>query len=149
MAGIPFPDKDRPPQPEELLDVLAEAAPRWRSLDDWIEKTYGLVGERTYLGRDSGWGLRYRRSGKTLVTLIPRDGGFQALAVVGPSAWEAAGAAALSEETRAAWDAARPYPDGRWLWLEVSDDGVVKDVETLIALKSPPPKRPRARSGPA
>jgi len=48
-----------------------------------------------------------------------------------------------SASTRAAWDAARPYPDGRWLWLDVVDDRVVTDIERLVALKSPPPKRRR------
>ena len=142
MAGTPFPDVDHPPRTEEVLDAVGGLARCWQLLDDWIRETYGLVGEPAYAGRQSGWAVRYRRSGKTLVTLIPRDGGFHAQVVVGPSAWEAAAAATLSPGTRAAWNSARAYPDGRWLWLDIVDEEMVRDVETLIALKSRPPRRP-------
>jgi hypothetical protein len=44
------------------------------------------------------------------------------------------------------WDGARPYPDGRWLWLDVEDDATVAGIEALVALKSPPPPHPRHRA---
>jgi len=139
-----FPDKDRPPTQAELLDAVGAARPRWLQLDGWARDTYGVEGEPLYFGRDSGWCLRYRRSGKSLFTLIPRRDGMRALVVVGPSAWAGATGVDLSAATREAWDSAHPYPDGRWLWLDVTDDGVVADVERLVALKSLPPKRRRA-----
>ena len=61
--------------------------------------------------------------------------------MVGPAAWAAIGDVELTEATRAALDGAYPYPDGRWAWLDVADDGVVADVMRLVVLKSPPPKR--------
>jgi hypothetical protein len=90
--------------------------------------------------------MRYRRSGKALFTLIPRRGGVQALVVVGPTVWAAAGDVELSPATRAAWDLAHPYPDGRWLWLDVASDAVAADIECLVTLKSAPPKRRKAIS---
>jgi hypothetical protein len=73
------------------------------------------------------------------------DGEVRALVVIGPTAWAKVGDADLSPAVRAAWDAAHPYPDGRWLWLPLTDAAVVADVQRLVALKSPPPKRPRHR----
>jgi hypothetical protein len=138
-----FSDKDRPPTQAELLDAVGAARHRWLRLDAWARDTFGVEGELLYFGRDSGWCVRYRRSGKALFTLIPRDGSFGALVVIGPSAWENAATVELSPATRAAWDAAHPYPDGRWLWLDVTTEQVAADVERLVALKSPPPKRRR------
>jgi hypothetical protein len=66
--------------------------------------------------------------------------------VIGPTAWEAAAAADLSPTTKAAWESAHPYPDGRWLWLDVTDEGVAADVVMLVELKSPPPRPPRKRA---
>jgi len=123
--------------------MVGAASERWARLDSWARETYGVKGEPLYFGRDSGWCLRYRRSGKALFTLIPRHDGFRALVVVGPTAWAGAGDVELSPATRDAWDSAHPYPDGRWLWLDVVDGQVTADIENLVALKSPPPRRRR------
>jgi hypothetical protein len=144
-----FLDGSRPPSTEELTAALGTAAARWTGLVEWLGATYGVEGEPLFFGRDSGWCLRFRRSGRALLTLLPHEGGFRVLVVVGPSV------AAGVEAAVAAGDLGRPiaeafadataYPDGRWLWLPVDDEAAVEDVRRLVALKSPPPKRPRPR----
>lgn len=145
MSVGAFLDTAAPPARAELERALGPALARWDRLVGWMGATYGLAGEPLFFGRDSGWSLRFRRSGRALLTLTPMDdGSVRALVVIGPSAWEAITAEPLSPPVRAAWEAAHPYPDGRWLWLSLADDAVVADVERLVALKSPPPRRPRA-----
>ena len=145
MATPPFLDRATPPERQELLLSLGSGRDRWLRLETWIRETYGVEGEPLYAGGGTGWTLRFRRGGRALLTLMPRAGAFRALVVIGPSAWAAAAGAtqALSPTTRDAWEGARPYPDGRWLWLDVADDRVVADIECLVALKSPPPRDPR------
>jgi hypothetical protein len=143
MTSAPFVERTSPPSASELESVLGPAAPRWRELERWFAETYGLAPEPVWFGRD-GWALRYRRSGRTLTTLIPRDRAFQALVVIGPAVAPQVADLELGEATQAAFAAARPYPDGRWLFLSVADDATVLDVERLVAAKSPPPRRPRA-----
>lgn len=143
-------DRDACPTAEGLAAACGTDRGRWDRLACWIETTYGVTGEPLYFGRESGWVLRFRRSGKALLTLLPlAGGGLRALIVVGPSAWEAVATADLSEPIRAAWAAAHPYPDGRWLWPVVTDDTVVEDIERLVAIKSPPPRQPRRPRQPA
>ena len=146
---VPFPDPARTPVDAEFVEAVGPAAPRWRALTSWVTDHYGLAPEPIYFGHDSGWCLRYRRGGRTLLTLIPRDEAFRALVVVGPSAWASAAGADLGPTVRATWDGARPYPDGRWLWLDVADDETVAGIETLVAIKSPPPRHPRTRAAAA
>lgn len=149
MVTGPLLDRDRPPTQLELTECVGATRPLWERLVGWIEATYAVAGEPLFFGRESGWVLRFRRGGKALVTLLPlADGGFQALVVVGPSAWESVAGAPLSPAIRAAWEAAKPYPDGRWLWPRVTDAAVAEDIERLVAIKSPPPRRPR-RADPA
>jgi hypothetical protein len=149
MAEAVFADETSPPTTEELLAAVGPARGLWLRLDGWARDTYGIVGEPLFFGRDSGWSVRYRRSGKALFTLIPREGAMAALVVIGPSLWAAVADLPLSISTRAVWDAARSYPDGRWLWLEVGDDAVAHDVGLLVSLKSPPPRRKRKVATPA
>jgi hypothetical protein len=138
-----------PPTAAEMAARIDEKRrPLWLSLTRWLRDTYGLDGELTWTDEDSGWVLRYRRNGRALTTLSPYEaGGFGALVVVGPSVVEAALAAPLSETTRETLAFAKPYADGRWLWLKVTEAVIVDDVETLVRLKSPPPRRPRSVPG--
>jgi hypothetical protein len=144
MIAAPFLDKTRPPSRPELFAALGTAGERWDRLESWARDTYGIAGEPIYFGKDTSWSLRFRRGGRALFTLMPGDGALAALVVVGPSAWADATTVELSPHTRAAWDAAHPYPDGRWLWLDVNDDQAIADVQRLVTLKSPPPRRVRA-----
>jgi hypothetical protein len=141
-------DRDVVPSAADFSNSSGAAIGRWDRLVQWLATTYGAVGEPLFSGAESGWTVRFRRSGRALLTLLPMaGGGFRALVVVGPSAWHAVAGAELSAPIRAAWEAAHPYPDGRWLWPIVDSDEVVDDIERLVALKSPPPRRPRAQAG--
>lgn len=149
MVTGAFLDRSAPPTADAILAaLLPPARARWVAIATWLADTYGLEPENLWAGPDTGWVSRYRRSGSALTTLMPQaDGSFRALVVVGPSAWPAVPSLPLSHATRAAWDAAKPYPDGRWLWLAVDDDAMADDVRALVACKSPPPRRPRRRTG--
>jgi hypothetical protein len=137
-------DRDAVPSVEDFAAACGDGRGWFDRLVRWLETTYGAIGEPLYAGRDTGWTLRFRRSGRSLLTLTPLAGGeLRALVIVGPSAWEAVAGAELSEPIRAAWAAASPYPDGRWLWPIVDSEAVLEDIERLVALKSPPPRRPR------
>jgi len=137
-------DRDAVPTVEDFAAACGDQRGWFDRLVRWLETTYGAVGEPLYSGRESGWTLRFRRSGKALLTLMPlADGELRVLVVVGPSAWQAVAGVELSEPIRAAWAAAYPYPDGRWLWPIVDSEAVLEDIQRLVALKSSPPPRPR------
>jgi hypothetical protein len=145
-----FIDPDRPPTRTDVQAALGSAWRRWQRLADWMAATYGIAGEPLFTGRDSGWAVRFRRGGKALLTLAPqRDGGFRALVVIGPTAAGAVALLNLGPVLREAWENARAYPDGRWLFVPVDDAETVDDIERLIVVKSPPPRRlRRAPAGP-
>jgi hypothetical protein len=141
-SAVPFPDRAAAPTAAAAESAVGAARPHWRRLTAWFAATYGLAPEPVWWGRD-GWALRYRRSGKTLTTLVPRAGGFTALVVIGPAVAPAVEALELSAPTRHAFVTATAYPDGRWLFLPVEDEATVDDVERLVACKSRPPRRVR------
>ncbi|HEY5519598.1 MAG TPA: DUF3788 family protein [Candidatus Limnocylindrales bacterium] len=129
---------------DELLASLGSMANLWVSLESFARDTYGLDGEVLGPGKNGQIEVRYRRSGRALFTLLPRPRGFRAQVVIGPTFYEAAHQLPLADSTRAALEAAPPYPEGRWLFLEVDDMEVVDDIEKLVTLKSTPPRRPRS-----
>jgi hypothetical protein len=144
----PFLDPAAPPDRESVERVLGDRVALWLRLTGWIEATYGIAPEPLYSGKRSGWVFRYRRSGKSLLTVVPVQGAFQALVVIGPSIADRVSALVLQPATRQVYDAAHAYPDGRWLLLTIETAADVDDVMALVAAKSPPPQRPRSRSAP-
>lgn len=138
-------DRETMPSVEDFAAACGPERGWFDRLVRWLETTYGAVGEPLFSGRESGWTLRFRRSGRALLTLMPlEDGRLRVLVVIGPSAWRAVAGTPLSEPIRDAWASAYPYPDGRWLWPIVDSEAVLEDIERLVALKSPPPRRVRA-----
>ncbi|HEX5827146.1 MAG TPA: DUF3788 family protein [Candidatus Limnocylindrales bacterium] len=129
------------PAPQDLDQHMSERGRQlWRSLTGWLRATYGLDGEVAWTDEEAGWVLRYRRGGRSLVTLFPTaDGGLSALVVLGPSLWGSVDDLALSDATWDAFNFATPYADGRWLWLRVTGPQVVGDIRRLVMLKAPPP----------
>jgi hypothetical protein len=133
------------PSPDELPARMRDDARRhWAALRGWLHERYALDGEIAWTDEDLGWVIRYRRNGRALVTLLPTaDGGFSALVVLGPSLWDAIEELDLGAEAWEAFSSATAYVDGRWLWLRVRDARTVRDIKSLVALKSPPPLPPR------
>lgn len=129
------------PTPAAMPERMGERGQRlWRSLAGWLRATYGTDGEVAWTDDESGWVLRYRWGGRSLVTLFPLDdGSFTALVVLGPTHWAAVDDLALGEATWRAFNVATPYADGRWLWLRVRGPETVGDIRRLVQLKAPPP----------
>jgi hypothetical protein len=128
---------------DELLASLESMANLWVGLESFARDTYGVEGAVHGPDAKGRVEVRYRRGSRALFTLLPRPRGFRAYVVIGPSLFEAARQLSLADSTRAALESARPYPEGRWLYLEVDDMEVVDDIQKLVTLKSPPPRHAR------
>lgn len=136
------------PEGAAALRPAGPAGRAWDRLTGWLGSSYGISADVVGSAK-RGWSARYRRGGKSLVLLDPATDGATATVVIGPSLWATFGAAGLRPATREAYERAHPYPDGRWLRLPLRDDADVDEIERLIAMKSPPPRRPPAARGPA
>jgi hypothetical protein len=97
-------------------------------------------------GEKYGWAIRYRKSGKTLVTLYPERGSFMALVVLGkPELVKAkALAARLSKRVQAVLKDATQLRDGRWLWIRPASKADIDSIRVLLGVKRRP--KPTAAS---
>ena len=139
MAPTVFMDPNHEPSPAEIAAALGPVATLWDSLTAYVEESYGV--EPTY-GRPSkryGWDVKYRKGGRTLLSLTPDEGRFTALVVLGVAEAEAAHDLDLGEHVRTVFEGAEQLHDGRWLFVSVESECDVNDIEALLALK----RRPR------
>jgi AraC family transcriptional regulator len=96
-----------------------------------------------------GWNVKYKKGGKSLCTLYPKQGYFISLVVVG--AKESAEAEMLipmcDEYTQELYSQTTFATGGKWLMIEVRNENILRDVITLIALRAGAPKSLRNCAG--
>jgi hypothetical protein len=132
-------DEDHQPSEEEILAAIG-AGDLWPDLKEYIEQSYDFVSEKVFYGKKYGWTIRYRKSGKTLVSLFPEYGAFTALVVLGKKEGEKVAEMLdeLSSATRDLIGSVKQLHDGKWLWIRVLEPSHVEDVKRLLATKRKP-----------
>jgi len=89
-----------------------------------------------------GWDVRYRKSGKTLVTLTPEKGAVRILMVLGRE--ESAKALSMQNELGPKMykliENTNQLHDGRWLWIRLFQTKDAEDIEKLLPIKRKPKK---------
>lgn len=142
MTPTAFMDREHEPSRAEIADALGAVASLWESLTAYVvsrydvEPTYGAPSKRY------GWDVKYRKGGRTLLSLTPDEGRFTALVVLGGAEARAARELDLGEHVRAVFEDAEQLHDGRWLHILVESERDVQDIQVLLALK----RRPRRAS---
>jgi hypothetical protein len=136
-----FLDKLHQPTPAELAAVMGPAFPLWQRLTRFIADTYQMEGELSYGGKNYGWNLWVRKSGKSLVSLYPHAGSVVAQVVLGKAQVEQALTLNLGEKVSRLLRETPQLHDGKWLFIPVTDETDAQDVEQLLLVKKRPVKR--------
>ncbi len=134
-----FTDSRHQPTPEEIRSALGSCFPLWKRLTSFIEKSYRIKGIWSTWGpAKSGWNLRYRRKGKSLTALHPHQERILTQIVLGRNQAERALQLELGEKISQILQNAPQLRDGRWLFIPVTSEFDVKDVEKLLLVKMQP-----------
>ncbi len=134
-------DKTIEPSEEIVLKFLGKQASKaWMMLRQYIEGHYDFAPETAFYGKNYGWSVRYRRSGKTLCSLFPERGAFSALIVLGKKEVEKVAVISdvLSPPVREIFFGTEQLHDGRWLWIRLKTVNDVDDIIKLLAEKRKP-----------
>jgi hypothetical protein len=129
------------PTKEQILDFIgAKASKTWIALEEFMTANYDFQPELSYWGDKLGWILRYRRSGKTLVSFYPERGGFTVQVILGKKEVDKFESirGELSSDIVNLFDETEQFHDGRWLYIPLPGLGNIADVEKLIRLKRKP-----------
>ena len=126
----------------EFVGERAKGA--WVRVRRFLRDNYDIVPEMLF-DRKRGWGVRYRKGGKTLITLTPEKGGVGVLMVLGGRESEEALSSdtKLSHKMRKLIENTKQLHDGRWLWISLSTITEAEDIERLLPIKRRPRKRAR------
>ncbi len=134
-----FTDRDYQPTETAVLEALGAKRSLWEELTQFIADNYPLPGEWNFGGKNYGWNLWFRKSGKSLVTLYPQQDYFVAQIVLGKDQVEQALNLKLGKNVGTVLADTPQLHDGRWLFIKVKTAKDVKDVRQLLQVK----RRPR------
>jgi hypothetical protein len=133
-----FLDKDHQPTMSEVFDALGSKQPLWEKLTQFIASNYPISGGWNFGGKNYGWNVWYRKSGKTLVSLYPQQGGFVAQIVLGKNQVEQALDLKFGNNVGTILKETPKLHDGRWLFICVKTEKDIKDIEQLLQIKRKP-----------
>jgi hypothetical protein len=136
MSKGAFTDKQHLPTGRAVTAVLGKAGRDWKEFVQFVEKSFGVSGEWKYYGKNYGWALRFRKSGKALVSLYPGERSYTAQMILVESIVDQTRTMKLGKTVRAAIEKAHPYPEGRWVFIGVDSKSVARDAKKLLLLKS-------------
>ena len=130
---------------EQILELLGMKAGLWLSLREYLADYYpDCVPVFGIEGKNKEYVIRYRKSGRTLVTLYSARSSLVVLVVLGKE--EVAKTEALvdklSTKVRKLFQETDQLHDGRWLWIRPSSKTDVESIKLLLSTK----RRPKVSS---
>jgi len=129
----------------EVEEKLGKASVAWEKLTGHIRFYYEMdelweEGNPTHKHHSN---LRFRRGGKTLITLCIREGYFIAAMVLGNDERDKfeRQRKKFGKEVQKEYDDAEVYHDGKWLGFDVKDELLIDDVVRLLEIKRKPNRK--------
>jgi hypothetical protein len=132
-----FTDKSHKPSAKEVLMNISDAKPLWDDLNSYIEDNYKIKGEYKFYGKNFGWALRYRKSGRVLISLYPGKDEFMIQIILNAKEVESALELDITEETRKIITSTSQIHEGKWIYLQVTPNNSLNDIKNLILVRSP------------
>ena len=135
-------DKTHKPTEEDIIHFIADdkAVVAWKRMRKFLDTRYDLKPETVFYGQNYGWLIRYRKSGRTLVSLFPERGSFSVNLIYGKKEVEKFIEHKLdfSQPIIEIFQTTKQLHDGRWMWIRVTDTEYSEDLEKMLTIKRKP-----------
>ena len=128
----------------ELQDIMPpHIFVLWNEIIEKIECLYEMEKVWDNGGKEAKYVLRFRRGGKTLVSLFPKENSIGILVIYGKDErgkFEA-NLAAFSNDVSSEYEKAHTYHDGKWIMYYLPNENVLRDLPALLAIKRKPNRK--------
>ncbi|WP_162915877.1 DUF3788 family protein [Paraflavitalea soli] len=130
-----FQDQARRPVLKLFREALDVTYDQWSDISRYVFQNRPGAEELWYFNPKVGWHIRIRYNKRVIVYCIPCDQFFVILLVLGEKAVTEAMESSISTHTKQLIDAGAAHSEGRSCYIAVKDDGPVKDIKKLLAIK--------------
>lgn len=129
--------RDRQPELSDLNAYIDN--PQWGLFLQFMGRTCPVPSRLEYscCSMQPGWNMKFKKSGKNLLTIYPASGYFICMILIG--AREAPETEfllpAFSDYMQQLYQSTQMFKGTRWLMVEVRDEAVLDDLKELILIK--------------
>jgi len=137
-------DKEHEPQDNQIKEFVD--TPLWDDLTGYLQRTYNVKPKLFYSscamddGFWKGWNVKYKKGGKALCTLYPKQGYFVALMPIGLREMDEAESLipSCTAYMQNLFKQTRSGHNGKSLAIEVKNPEIIDDMKKLVALRISP-----------
>lgn len=135
-------DNNHEPTDKQIKKFVG--TPLWEDLAQYLQKTYNVRPKLFYSGCSmdagvwQGWNVKYKKSGKALCTLYPKQGYFVASIAIGAKEQSEADILirVCDKYTKKLYEQTKSGYFGKSLAIEVTGKNILNDVKNFIALRA-------------
>jgi hypothetical protein len=131
-----FTDKHSKPTDEQINQSLGDSLSLWNELLRFIEVNFRTTRQFKFYGKNYGWALNFKKSGKSFVSLYPSENAFTAQIILKEGQIHAIPDHAITAKLKKAIESATPYAEGRWLFLPVETQADLDTIQQLLLVKA-------------
>ena len=135
-----FVEKQHQPTMREVFASIGSKKGLWENLENFVAENFRTKRGFAFYGKNYGWALRFRKAGKALLSMYPREGGFTVQIVLAKTPAKKASSLKLDKDTRNVLESAHQFPEGRWLFIRVNSKQDLRDIQQLLLLKTSGPQ---------
>jgi hypothetical protein len=131
-----FEEKNEKPEREKLESALGKSAKAFEAISIFARSVSpGFSEEWKYYGKKAGWTLLQKSGKRTLFYIIPQNGFFTVVFVLGQKAVDAINGSELPPQLKDEINSAKKYVEGRSLRITVKTKSDGEIVKKLIGIK--------------
>ncbi len=130
-----FTDKSCKPSIDDMLKAVSASEVNLKALFGIIEENFKAKSEFKFYGRNYGWALNFRKSGKSLISIYPSDNMFTVQIILDKVQAEEAINSDISEAVRDIINNTEEICEGKWIYIKVESTSKIKDIETLLKIR--------------
>lgn len=113
----------------------------WEDFSQYMKNTYNVIPifEFSKCSLEYGWNIKFKKSGKTLCTVYPRENYFTVLVVIGKREKEAFENIypSFSYDIQQIYEETKEGNNQKWLMIDLEDDDKrYEDVKEIIGIKN-------------
>jgi len=136
MDSSIFTDKKIMPADDDLLVALGNLYEMWQQVTRYVHLKYpSAIDMWNYSGDKYGWTFRIKDKKRAIVYLLPRDRFFKVAMIFGQKATDAIMDSQVAETLKSELASARVYAEGRGIRIDVLNETILNDLQTLIDIK--------------
>lgn len=130
-----FTDKSCKPSIDDMLEAVSASEVNLKALLGIIEANFKAKSEFKFYGRNYGWALNFRKSGKSLISIYPGNNMFTVQIILDRLQAENAISSDMSESIKGIISNTEEICEGKWIYIKVAPTNEIKDIETLLNIR--------------